>query len=94
MPRGGHSDFGLDRINLTSVPNGWDESDAFVDLADTLLSLDADLVFVDDTDLHFGPFGIEPRHRRLLDELERSGARHRQSRLGRACAHPIHGYGA
>ena len=76
------------------MPNGWDESDAFVDLADTLLSFDADLVLIGDTDLHFGPFGIEPRHPGLPDELERLGARHRQSRLGRACAYSIHGYGA
>jgi hypothetical protein len=56
----GHDDVGLDRINLIFVPYGWDESDAFVDLAETLLSFDAAPALVDGADLQFGPFTIEP----------------------------------
>lgn len=73
LPRGGQIDSGLDRINLTSVPHGRDESDPFVDPAETLPSFDAGLVFVDGTDVQFGPFGIEPRHRELPDEHDHLG---------------------
>jgi hypothetical protein len=55
-----HNDIALDRINLIFVPYGWDDPGDFVDLAATLLSFDTEPVVVDDWDVQFGPFAIEP----------------------------------
>lgn len=56
----GHNNIGVDRINLILVPYGWEDLDAFVALAETLLSFDTEPVLVDGTDLQFGAFAIEP----------------------------------
>lgn len=55
-----HNNIAFDRINLIFVPHGWDDPDEFVELAATLLSFDAEPILVDDTDVQFGPFAIEP----------------------------------
>jgi hypothetical protein len=55
-----HNYIAFDRINLIFVPYGWDDPEDLVDLAATLLSFDTEAVVVDDTDVQFGPFAIEP----------------------------------
>jgi len=55
-----HNDIGLDRVNLVFVPYGWDDLDAFVDVAETLLSFDGKPVLEAGGDVQFGPFAIEP----------------------------------
>lgn len=57
-----HNDIGLDRINLIFVPRGWEYADAFVDLAETLLSFDTEPIAIDDSGIQFAEYTGQSRN--------------------------------